>query len=196
MDARDANPMLTVLLAKASDGDDGARSEAYEQVYGELRRLAQHLLAGERAGHTLQTTALVNEAAIKLLGQRAEWVNREQFFAVAATAMRRILVDHARARAAVKRGGGAHAQPLSENTPAGEGEISLDEVLALDELLSRLEEKDARKARVVELRYFAGMDEKQIAAVLGVARSTVSADWSFARAWLAAQLRDGNDGDA
>ncbi|MEL6330044.1 MAG: ECF-type sigma factor [Planctomycetota bacterium] len=190
-----AETQLTALLGQASAGDREAMNAAYELVEGELRRLAAGMLARERAGHTLQPTALVSEAAIKLLDQRADWSNRDQFFAFAATAMRRILVDHARARRAAKRGGGEPAGSLPDEI-AGRAEISPEDVLALDELLTRLEALDERKARVVELRYFAGLDENRVAEVLGVSRSTVSADWTFAKAWLALRLHEKDSGDA
>ena len=178
---------MTRLLRLATEGDPSARDRAFEIAYDELRRVAEAMLRSERPGHTLQATALVNEAAIRLLGQRVEWRDRSHFFAVGANAMRRILVDHARAHHARKRGGGRRRVELSGGL-ATTAEIDLDALITLDDLLARLERLDERKSRVVELRYFAGLEDAQIAEVLGIARSTVSADWAFARAWLSVRL--------
>ena len=180
---------LTGLLQRAADGDAGARDRAFETAYAELHRLADIAMRSERHNHTLQATALVNEAAIRLLGQRAEWSDRGQFFAIAARAMRRILVDHARASKADKRGGAKRRVELVGDL-ASKTVVDLDAVLTLDDLLAKLEGLDERKSRVVELRYFAGFDETKIAEVLGIARSTVAADWAFAKAWLSVRLAD------
>lgn len=156
-------------------------------AYGELRALAARYLGRERAEHTLQPTALVHEAWVRLSGAKdRQYADRTHFFAVAATAMRRILVDHARARATDRR---RHANASVSITSAGIEARSVEfEVLELDELLAELARIDARKARMVELRFFGGLSNEQIAEVLGVARSTVAEDWVVARAWLAARI--------
>lgn len=152
-------------------------------VYGELRRLAASYLRRERPGHTLQPTALVHEAYVRLMNQRQiDWSNRAQFVGLAAVMMRRILVNHARDRIADKRGGGAEHVPL---TLAGEG-IGAPEVNLLDlhEALNDLSETDPRKAKIVELKFFGGLTTDEIAETLGVSTATVERDWKFARAWL------------
>jgi RNA polymerase sigma-70 factor, ECF subfamily len=152
-------------------------------VYGELRRLAAGYLRRERPGHTLQPTALVHEAYVRLIDQRQiDWSNRAQFIGLAAVMMRRILVNHARDRVAGKRGGGAEHVPL---TLAGEG-IGAPEVNLLDlhEALNELTETDPRKGRIVELKFFGGLTTEEIAETLGVSTATVERDWKFARAWL------------
>jgi RNA polymerase sigma factor (TIGR02999 family) len=152
-------------------------------VYEELRRLAAGYLRGERPGHTLQPTALVHEAYLRLLHQRQiDWANRAQFMGLAAVMMRRILVNHARDRIADKRGGGAEHVPL---TLAGEG-IGAGQVNLLDlhDALTRLSAADARKGRIVELKFFAGLTTDEIAETLGLSTATVERDWKFARAWL------------
>ena len=152
-------------------------------VYGELRRLAASYLRGERPGHTLQPTALVHEAYIRLIDQRQiDWTNRAQFIGLAAVMMRRILVNHARDRIAAKRGGGAEHVPL---TVAGEG-LGAPEVdlLDLNDALTDLSESDPRKGRIVELKFFGGLTTEEIAETLEVSVATVERDWKFARAWL------------
>lgn len=183
-DAADAEP-ITDLLARCSGGDAAALDRLTPIVYAELKALAARTLRGEREGHTLQTTALVNEACLRLLGQRGlDPDNRAQFAALAAQAMRRVLVDHARRRAAAKR-------PTSDQRIAIE-EIDLPEaeadLLGLDEALQRLSHISPRQARVVDLKFFAGMELEQIADVLDVARPTVVRDWRMARAWLQREL--------
>jgi RNA polymerase sigma factor (TIGR02999 family) len=174
-------------------------------VYDELRELAAQRLRRERGDHTLQATALVHEAYMRLVGPAqgdataqteggAVWRNRAHFMALAARAMRRVLVDHARRRSAAKRGGAGAERARGAGVSADEvadPQSSPDEVLALEELLVRLADLDERKARVVELRVFAGMTGEEIAEALGVARSTVADDWAVARAWLAAQMQGG-----
>ena len=152
-------------------------------VYGELRRLAASYLRRERPGHTLQPTALVHEAYVRLLDQRQiDWCNRAQFIGLAAVMMRRILVNHARDRVAEKRGGGAQHVPL---TLAGEGIGTVEvNLLHLHEALSQLSETDSRKGQIVELKFFGGMTTEEIAAALSVSTATVERDWKFARAWL------------
>jgi RNA polymerase sigma factor (TIGR02999 family) len=173
---------VTVLLASLSDTE--AAERLLPIVYDELHRLASSQLARERVGHTLQPTALVNEAYLKLVDQtRVAWQGREHFFAVAATAMRRILVDHARGRAAAKRGGQWKKVTLASSVALTDSNSALD-LVALDEALSALEEHDQRMLRVVELRFFAGLTVEQTARVLGISERTVKGDWRLARALL------------
>ena len=156
-------------------------------VYEELRRQAQRYLRRESPGHTLQTTALVHEAYLRLVDQRtARWQSRAQFFGVAAQLMRRILVDHARSHHAAKRGGSAIQVPLEEETAAAE-ERDVD-LLALDEALTRLAQLDERQAKVVELRYFTGLGIEETAEALGISPATVKREWTMARAWLKREL--------
>jgi len=152
-------------------------------IYAELRRLAASYLRRERPGHTLQPTALVHEAYVRLLDQRkVDWSNRAQFMGLAAVMMRRILVNHARDRVAQKRGGGAEHVPL---TLVGEGIGAVEvNVLDLHEALERLNQTDARKGRIVELKFFGGLTTEEIADMLGISAATVERDWKFARAWL------------
>lgn len=177
---------MTALL-RARSADEGALSERLlELVYPELKQIARRQLARERRGHTLQTTALVHEAYLRLVDQRlADWRDRGHFFAVASTLMRRVLVDYARARLAAKR---AH-EPVTLTAAAevGGAEAAF-EVLDLDRTLQRLAEAYPRPARVVELRYFGGLELREIAEVLGVGERTIKRDWAFARAWLAREL--------
>jgi RNA polymerase sigma factor (TIGR02999 family) len=170
--------------------DPHAAAQLLPLVYEELRRLAARRLAGEAPGQTLQPTALVHEAYLKLVGPdpgRA-WAGRSHFLAAAAEAMRRILVDHARQKRRVKRGGGRERVPLAEVDPADEP--LADDVLALDEALDRLAAADPVKAELVKLRYFAGLSEEEAAAVLGLSRATASRYWAFARAWLIDALEE------
>jgi len=166
-----------------------------ELVYDELRQMASNLLKHERAGHTLQPTALVNEAYLQLLNHTTDHPEaRNRFFALAARVMRHVLIDHARGKGRQKRGGDAHRvsitlQGLGEARPA----FGPDDLLALDEALIKLEQLDERKARLVELRYFAGLEEETAAQILGIARSTAAADWRFARAWLLNQMTPRRD---
>ena len=181
---------LTRLLLAWRDGEPGAIDRLAPLVYDELRRQARLQLRGERAGHTLQPTALVHEAFLRLVGQsRAQWQNREQFFAVASRAMRRVLVDHARARMAAKRGDGQTFVVLDE-ARAASAPPGVD-VLALDQALDRLAAIDPRQARVVELRYFGGLTAPETAAALDVSLATVNRDWTMARAWLFRELGGG-----
>lgn len=181
---------LTRLLLAWRDGEPGAIDRLAPLVYDELRRQARLQLRGERAGHTLQPTALVHEAFLRLVGQsRAQWQNREQFFAVASRAMRRVLVDHARARMAAKRGDGQTFVVLDE-ARAASAPPGVD-VLALDQALDRLAAIDLRQARVVELRYFGGLTAPETAAALDVSLATVNRDWAMARAWLFREIGGG-----
>jgi RNA polymerase sigma-70 factor, ECF subfamily len=167
----------------ASDAAAAAPDHLLPLIYGELRRLAASYLRRERPGHTLQPTALVHEAYVRLLNQRhVDWSNRAQFMGLAAVMMRRILVNHARDRVAEKRGGGAEHVPL---TLAGQG-IGAAEVNLLDlhEALERLGQSDRRKAQIVELKFFGGLTTDEIAEALRISSATVERDWKFARAWL------------
>ena len=187
MTSRSARAVTDLLQAWAS-GDEGALEELLPLVYDDLRRQAKRYMRAQPAGHTLQTTALVHEAYLRLVGQSAvAWNGRAHFFGVAAKAMRSILVDHARARHAAKRGGSAHAITLDDAGGIAGPEPSVD-VLALDEALGRLAEQDARKSRLVELRYFGGLGIEEAAAVLGVSPATAKRDWTTARAWLRREL--------
>ena len=180
---------VTVILGRAARGDSRAISEVFAIVYAELRDLARRHLAQERSGHTLQATALVNEAFVKLsAGMAAEVRERSHFFGIASRAMRQILVDHARRRGAAKRGGELERLTLSGVGSEGADAPTTVDLLALDEALRTLAELNPRHARVVEMRFFAGMDPGEIAGVLGVSRRTAELDWAAARAWLYAQL--------
>lgn len=177
------------LLALWSSGDEGARDELIPLVYGELRKLAGHYMRKERPEHSLQATALVNEAYLRIVDQsEVQWQNRAQFFALSSQIMRRILVDHARRRNYAKRGGGAKRTFLDEATLLSTQRAP--DVVALDEALTRLTEIDPRRSRVVELKYFGGMTFEEIAEVLNVSPITVRRDWTTARAWLYRAIED------
>jgi len=185
---------LTLMLDLAREGDAAALDELIPVVYQELRRLASHILRSERPDHTLQATALVNEAYIRLVGaESANWQNRAHFFGAAATAIRRILIDHARSKARLKRGGDRVRDPLDDVLIVSPERD--ERLLELNEALTRLADASPQKARVVELRFFGGLTEEETAEVLGVSARTVTRDWRFARAWLHAELgeepRDG-----
>ena len=174
---------VTRLLLDWSDGNDRARDEMLPLVYAELRRLAAAYLLRERRGHTLRPTELVHEAYLRLIDQRqVDWKNRAQFVGLAAVMMRRILVNYARERAADKRGGEVQKVPLSAADGAGEADDV--DIIALHDALDRLQALDARKSRIVELKFFGGLTTSEIAEVLHVSPATIDRDWSFARAWL------------
>jgi RNA polymerase sigma-70 factor (ECF subfamily) len=178
---------VTQLLLGLAARDSRAESELLEVVYAELHRMADRLMRSERPDHTLQATALINEAYLHLVDQRGkDWKNRAHFFGVAALVMRRILVDYARTRGRDKRGGRQHKVSLDETVLITPGQS--DEILALDEALSRLSQFDPRQSRVVELRFFGGLTEAEAAEVLGVATRTVKRDWAIAKAWLYGEL--------
>ena len=180
--------VVTDLLRAWAAGDQGALDDLLPLVYDELHRQARRHMRAQPTGHTLQTTALVHEAYLRLAGQSAmEWKGRAHFLGVAAKAMRSILVDHARARIAAKRGGGARALTLEDEGSIAGPQAGVD-VLALHEALERLAELDSRKSRLVELRYFGGLEMDEAAAVLGVSVATVKRDWTTARAWLRREL--------
>ncbi|MDX1443005.1 MAG: sigma-70 family RNA polymerase sigma factor [Gammaproteobacteria bacterium] len=178
---------ITQLLQAASK-DRVAEAALINALYGELQVMARGLMRRENAAHTLQPTALANEACMKLLGPDVRWENRAHFFGAAAQAMRRILVDHARARRANKRGGD-WARVTFDGVDFADGEVGLD-VVEVDELLSALETLDERMVRLVELRFFTGLSVEETAEVMNVSPSTVKRDWRFARAWLREQLGD------
>ena len=174
---------VTYLLEEARSGNEEALRQLVPLVYEELRRIASQNLRSAGPGQTMLTTDLVHESFLKLIGSRnLSWQNRLHFFSIAATSMRQIIVDHARARHAGKRGGNRVRVPLEESLPSDD--LSLDEVAELDEALSALEKTDARSARIVELRFFGGLTNEEIAEVLNVSARTVIRDWEFARAWL------------
>jgi RNA polymerase sigma factor (TIGR02999 family) len=178
---------VTALLEAWSNGDEAARSRLMEAVYDELRRVARGHLRRERSGHSLAPTALVHEAYLKLVDQRGvRWQNRAHFFAIAARVMRRILVDHARSRAAAKRGEGTRVS--LDGIDVGAAALDID-LIALDDALDRLAAIDARQGELVEMRFFAGLTVEETAAALGVAPITVKRDWALARAWLFRQLQ-------
>jgi RNA polymerase sigma-70 factor, ECF subfamily len=182
------NQDVTRLLERLSGGDSRAADVLLPVIYDQLRALAGSFLRRESPGHTLQTTALVHEAYLKLVVQdQAKYQGRAHFFAVAAQAMRRILVNHARDANRLKRGGGLRRVDLDESMTVATSEPEVD-LVGLDECLERLAALDARKARTVEMRFFAGMTVEDTAEVLGVAPATVKRDWEFARAWLTREL--------
>ena len=179
---------ITALLAEAEGGSRAAADRILPLVYPELRAIAHRHLRGERADHTLDTGALVHEAYLKLVDQSGvAWRSRAHFLGVAAVAMRRILITYAHARNAQKRGGGAEVLTLVEGQVAREART--DQLIALDEALDRLAQASERQARVVELSFFGGLTQPEIAEVLGVSESTVRRDWRLARAWLTLALR-------
>jgi RNA polymerase sigma-70 factor (ECF subfamily) len=178
---------VTQLLGDWSGGDEGALEKLIPLVQPELHRLAHYYMSRERAGHTLQTTALLNEAYLQLTDKtQPPWRNRTHFMAVAAQLMRRIMVDHARARHALKRGAGAIRVTLDETALVTEERA--EELLALDEALEKLAEFDRRRCEIVEMRYFGGLTVEEIADVLKVHPNTVMRDWKAAKAWLYAEL--------
>jgi RNA polymerase sigma factor (TIGR02999 family) len=189
------NPEVTLLLSALTRGDDGAATKLIPVVYDELRRLAGSYMRRERVDHTLQATALVHEAYLKLVEQRSvDWQSRAHFFGVAAQLMRRILIDHARGHTRQKRGGEQRKVSLDEAFVFSEKQA--DELLAVDDSLNRLAEIDPRQARVVELRFFGGLSVEEAAEVLGVSPKTVKRDWSVAKAWLYADLKERHGIDA
>ena len=188
--AHPARQGVTELLRAWGAGDAHASDALVRLVYDELRRQAALVLRRESEGHTLQPTALVHEAWLRLGDQHdARWESRTQFFAVAAQTMRRVLVDHARTRQALKRGAGAVQVSLGDvDRPAETSSLDIVDVLALDEALARLAEFDPQKARLVDLRYFAGLSIPEAAAALGVSLATVGREWAIARMWLRREL--------
>src|SRR3954449_12186018 len=180
---------VTQLLADWGKGDRSALDKLLPLVHSELRRIAQRQMSQERPGHTLQATALVNEAYLKLAGQQGfDWQNRAHFFAVCATVMRHILIDHARAHARDKRGGGAIQVSLNEALVV---EDQAAHLIALDDALRRLESLDPQKGKIVELRYFGGLSIEEAAEVMNVSPRTVRREWQRAKAWLYRMMTEG-----
>jgi RNA polymerase sigma-70 factor, ECF subfamily len=178
---------ITQLLAEWSNGNQTALDKLYPLVYDELHKMANRYMKRERKDHTLQTTALINEAYVRMVDQKnVHWENRAHFFAISAQIMRRILIDHARRHHYAKRGGGALKVSLDE-TAIVAGDPASD-MLLLDEALNRLAEMDPRRGQVVELRYFGGLNNEEIAGVLKISENTVTRDWNMARAWLYQEL--------
>jgi RNA polymerase sigma-70 factor (ECF subfamily) len=182
---------ITALLQAWTDGDRSVHDQLWAIVHAELRRLAQRQMARERPDHTLQTNALVNEAYMRLVDwKQAHFKNRAHFFGMCARIMRQILVDYARARGYQRRGGNAVIEPLDESAIVAPSKS--EQLLALEEALTRLTEMQPRKGSVVELRFFGGLSVEETAEVLGVSRLTVIRDWNFARAWLLAEMKGEN----
>ncbi|HEX8197155.1 MAG TPA: sigma-70 family RNA polymerase sigma factor [Pyrinomonadaceae bacterium] len=180
---------VTQLLIRLTDGNTQVLDDLLPLIYGELRQLANRYLRRERSDHTLQPTALVHEAYLKLVDQKnVRWQNRAHFFGVAANMMRRILVDHARKHTADKRGGDAEVLPLEEEILVVSSDEKSMELLALDEALENLAKIDEQKSRIVELRYFGGLSVEETAEVLGVSPITVKRQWRMAKAWLYGQI--------
>ncbi len=186
---------VTQLLVEWGNGSRAALDKLMPLVYEELRRLARRHMRREREGHTLQTSALVNEAYLKMINEREmQWQNRAHFFAVAAQLMRMILIDHARARKVAKRGGGANQVPLDEALVVSDERAA--ELLALDDALKALEAVDERKSRIAELRFFGGLSVEETAEVLKISRATVMREWRMAKAWLYRELNQGESDEA
>jgi RNA polymerase sigma factor (TIGR02999 family) len=180
---------ITAMLKAWSNGDGAQAGELFPLLYDDLRKRAHSFLRRERPGHTLQTTALINETYLKLREQRnIEWESRAHFFAICATLMRRILVDYAKTRHRHKRGGGAVHLPLEDLVLAAEQKDDID-MLALDDALNRLAAMDPQQARIVELRFFSGFSIEDAADVLGISPSSVKRDWRAAKAWLRHELK-------
>jgi RNA polymerase sigma factor (TIGR02999 family) len=186
--AEGSSPQVTVLLRAWREGDQAALDRLTPIVYSELHRIAHRYMTRERADHTLQTSALVNEAYIRLVdANQIDWKNRAHFFAVSSTLMRRILVDFARSHASQKKGGNVPKVELEEGLVPARHRV--EDLLALDESLTALEAFDARKARVVELHFFGGLSPEETAEVIGVSPDTVFRDWRLAKAWLAKRMK-------
>jgi RNA polymerase sigma-70 factor, ECF subfamily len=178
---------VTVLLKEISSGNRDALAKLVPVVYDELRRLAAYYMHQERSDHTLQATALVHEAYLRLVDQRhVDWKNRNHFFGVAAQLMRRVLLMHAREHQAAKRGGGAQKVSLDETAIFSPAQA--EELVALDELLTRLAALDPQQARIVEFRFFAGLSVEETAELMNISTSTVKRDWAMAKAWLAREM--------
>jgi RNA polymerase sigma-70 factor (ECF subfamily) len=193
----DAPKDVATLLGELDVGSDKAAAELVVQLYSELRSLASSYLRRERSDHTLQTTALVHEAYLRLADQReVRWKNKEQFMGVAAQLMRRILVDYGRAHGAEKRGKGFEKVFLKEAEAVAISNGKAADVVALDEALTQLAEFDPQQAHLVELRFFGGLSIEEAAGVLGISRTTVKRNWNVAKAWLARELRRGDQRDA
>jgi RNA polymerase sigma factor (TIGR02999 family) len=187
---------VTHILSAIEQGDPGAAEQLLPLVYEELRQLAAQKLAHEKPGQTLQATALVHEAYLRLVAQHEgesggadpHWTSRGHFFAAAAEAMRRILVENARRKHRLRRGGNLQREPLEGNEPEVASPVDAVDLLALNEALDRLEAASPRRASLVKLRYFAGFTLPEVAAMLGIAQSTAEADWTYAKAWLKREM--------
>lgn len=180
---------ITMLLQKVGQGDKGSESQLLDLVYSELHRLASSYMRRERKDHTLQPSALVNEAYVKLIGaQEVSWQNRGHFYAAAARVMRNILIDYARTRSAERRGGAPQRSPLRDDMLMVEEDP--DQFLLLDAAMNRLAKLDERQAKVVEMRFFGGLNVEETAAALSISEKTVKRDWAVARAWLEAELSE------
>jgi RNA polymerase sigma-70 factor (ECF subfamily) len=190
----DSSPQnVTLLLSKLQAGDQDAASKLMPLVYNELRLLARGYMRYERPEHTLQPTALVHEAYLKLVNQRSvDWQSRSHFFGIAAQLMRRILIDHARGNLREKRGGAQKAVPLEDNLAFSPEQSK--ELLRLDEALERLAKLDARQSKIVELRFFGGLSVEQTADFLNISPKTVKRDWAVAKAWLHRELKENEAG--
>jgi RNA polymerase sigma-70 factor, ECF subfamily len=182
---------VTQLLKAMQEGDPGAAASLLPLVYGELLRLARAAMRRERPDHTLQPTALINEAYLRLIGRKIDWNNRSHFVGVAAHVMRQVLVDYARAHRAERRAGAFHRVEMDDDLAISPERV--DEVVAIDEALARLESQSPRQARVVELRYFGGLSVEEIAELLDIAPRSVKRDWSLARIALARELFSKHD---
>jgi RNA polymerase sigma-70 factor (ECF subfamily) len=177
----------TVLLRKVRDGDHHAADELFTLLYNEIHQLAERYLRGERRGHTLQPTALVHEVYLRLINQKdVDFQGHTHFLATAAQAMRRVLVDHARSRRRLKRGGAAQRVPLTVDIAVQDQRA--EDVLVVEEALTKLEEADRRQATIVEMRYFGGLSIAEVAEALGISKRAVERDWAMARAWLRREL--------
>jgi len=184
---------VTRILAAIEEGDIRAVDELFPLVYQELRRLAAQRLSRELPGQTLQATALVHEAYLRLVGnENQNWSGRHHFFAAAAEAMRRILIENARRKKSLKRGGGRKRVDFDEAVPAEDNNTAADDLIALDEALEKLSEKDKVKVDLVKLRYFAGLTSEQAAEVLGISSSTADRYWAYARSWLRLEVAKGD----
>jgi RNA polymerase sigma factor (TIGR02999 family) len=184
---------VTRILADIEHGDVRAVDELFPLVYQELRQLAYQRLNKELPGQTLQATALVHEAYLRLVGpEKQNWTSRGHFFAAAAEAMRRILIDNARHKKSLKRGGGRKRIDFDETVAASDDKTSLDDLIALDEALEKLSKKDKVKADLVKLRYFAGLTSEQAAEVLDISSSTTDRYWAYARSWLRLEIAKGD----
>jgi len=180
---------ITILLQQVAAGDRSASERLADEVYAELRRIARRLMAHERRDHTLQPTALVHEAWLRMQNERADWQGRTHGLALGAQAMRRLLIDHGRHQKREKRGGGARPVELDELIKAGTtGAVPVEDLLTLEAALARLEAVDARAAQIVVLRFYSGMSNPEVAEYLGLSLRTVEGDWTHARAWLKREL--------
>ena len=191
-----ADADVTQLLSRVQEREHGAADELLTLVYAQLRKIAQQRMRDERSDHTLQATALVHEAYLRLVGdQQVAWDGRAHFFAAAAEAMRRILIEHARARGRQKRGGdpaGRLRRRIPLNVVDLATEADPDEILSVDEVVCRLEQQDPDLGRIVRLRYYAGLNDSETAAALDVSERTVRREWALAKAWLVTRLSDGH----